>query len=246
MHVDHVGYGAAPDGARLSIDAGIPIDGLDLRGVALYAPPEAVLRDDFGTMEKAIDAGAELVVVTRGAEGSVACAGDKETIEAPGVDVEVVSTLGAGDSSTARCSRASSRPTAPRGARARERLRGALLPRARRTIRDSDLERARGSRPMSRHTAADWWHDAVFYEIYVRSFADSNGDGVGDLPASARAWRTCASSASTAIWLTPFYPSPGADHGYDVSNYVDVDPLSGRSTTSTTCCATRTRSGCAS
>src|SRR6185503_5954978 len=97
VHVDHVGYGAAPDGARLSVDAGIPIDGLDLSRVSLYAPPEAVLREDFGTMEKAIDAGAELVVVTRGAEGSVACARDGETIHAPGVDVDVVSTLGAGD-----------------------------------------------------------------------------------------------------------------------------------------------------
>ncbi len=97
VHVDHVGYGAAPDGARLSVDAGIPIDGLDLRGVSLYAPPEYVLREDFGTMEKAIDAGAELVVVTRGAGGSVAYTENGETVEAPGVDVDVVSTLGAGD-----------------------------------------------------------------------------------------------------------------------------------------------------
>jgi alpha-glucosidase len=64
---------------------------------------------------------------------------------------------------------------------------------------------------------AEWWRHAVFYEIYVRSFADSDGDGVGDL----RGVR------ERLPYLTPFYPSPGVDHGYDVSDYVDVDPLFG-------------------
>ena len=72
-----------------------------------------------------------------------------------------------------------------------------------------------------------WWRDAVFYEIYVRSFADSDGDGVGDLPGSARGCRTCSELGVDAIWLTPFYPSPGADHGYDVADYIDVDPQFG-------------------
>ena len=73
----------------------------------------------------------------------------------------------------------------------------------------------------------EWWRDAVFYEIYVRSFADSNGDGFGDLPGITERLPYLRDLGVDAIWLTPFYPSPGADHGYDVSNYVDVDPLFG-------------------
>jgi alpha-glucosidase len=74
---------------------------------------------------------------------------------------------------------------------------------------------------------ARWWRDAVFYEIYVRSFADSNGDGVGDLRGITARLPYLRDLGVDALWLTPFYPSPGADHGYDVSDYVDVDPLFG-------------------
>jgi alpha-glucosidase len=73
----------------------------------------------------------------------------------------------------------------------------------------------------------EWWRDAVFYEIYVRSFADSNGDGVGDLPGITERLPYLKELGVDALWLTPFYPSPGADHGYDVADYVDVDPLFG-------------------
>jgi alpha-glucosidase len=72
-----------------------------------------------------------------------------------------------------------------------------------------------------------WWRDAVFYEIYVRSFQDSDGDGVGDLPGIRSRLPYLRDLGVDALWLTPFYPSPGADHGYDVSDYVDVDPLFG-------------------
>jgi alpha-glucosidase len=75
--------------------------------------------------------------------------------------------------------------------------------------------------------APEWWRDAVFYEIYVRSFADSNGDGVGDLPGITEKLPYLRDLGVDAVWLTPFYPSPGVDHGYDVSDYVDVDPLFG-------------------
>jgi len=75
--------------------------------------------------------------------------------------------------------------------------------------------------------ASEWWRNAVFYEIYVRSFSDSNGDGFGDLPGIGQRLPYLRDLGVDALWLTPFYPSPGADHGYDVADYVDVDPLFG-------------------
>jgi alpha-glucosidase len=74
---------------------------------------------------------------------------------------------------------------------------------------------------------AEWWRHAVLYEIYVRSFADANGDGVGDLEGIRSRLPYLRELGVDGMWLTPFYPSPGADHGYDVSNYVDVDPQFG-------------------
>jgi sugar/nucleoside kinase (ribokinase family) len=94
VHVDHAGYGHAR--GRLSIDGGNPIPTLDLRGVALYAPTEERLRAEFGEAGAALAAGAETVVVTRGASGSVGYTRDG-TVEAPPVPCAPVSTLGAGD-----------------------------------------------------------------------------------------------------------------------------------------------------
>jgi sugar/nucleoside kinase (ribokinase family) len=94
VHVDHAGYGRAR--GRLSIDGGNPIPALDLHGVALYAPTEERLREDFGDAAAALAAGAATVVVTRGAGGSAAYTHDG-VVEAPGVPCEPVSTLGAGD-----------------------------------------------------------------------------------------------------------------------------------------------------
>ncbi|MFG1826506.1 alpha-amylase family glycosyl hydrolase [Microbispora bryophytorum] len=72
-----------------------------------------------------------------------------------------------------------------------------------------------------------WWRDAVVYEIYVRSFADASGDGTGDLPGIRDRLPYLAELGVDAIWLTPFYPSPMADGGYDVADYRDVDSLFG-------------------
>jgi sulfofructose kinase len=97
VHVDHVGYAVVPRDVRLSIDGGNPIDGLELEGVALYAPTERTLAEQFGDAQGALVAGAALVVVTRGAAGSVAYTADGVVVDVPSPLVEPVSTLGAGD-----------------------------------------------------------------------------------------------------------------------------------------------------
>ena len=72
-----------------------------------------------------------------------------------------------------------------------------------------------------------WWRTAVIYEVYVRSFADGNGDGIGDLIGLRRCLPYLRDLGVDAIWLTPFYRSPMVDGGYDVADYRDVDPRVG-------------------
>jgi len=72
-----------------------------------------------------------------------------------------------------------------------------------------------------------WWQHAVFYEIYPRSFMDSNGDGIGDLAGIDSKMDYLKSLGIDAIWLTPCYPSPQVDFGYDVADYEDIDPMYG-------------------
>lgn len=79
----------------------------------------------------------------------------------------------------------------------------------------------------TRGAEADWWKDAVVYQIYPRSFADANGDGLGDLPGVTSKLGYLQDLGVDAIWMSPFYPSPLADGGYDVSDYCDVDPRLG-------------------
>lgn len=69
-----------------------------------------------------------------------------------------------------------------------------------------------------------WWRDAVTYQIYIRSFADSNGDGKGDVEGIRSRLPYLKQLGIDAIWITPWYPSPQNDHGYDVSNYMDIEP----------------------
>jgi alpha-glucosidase len=72
-----------------------------------------------------------------------------------------------------------------------------------------------------------WWREAVFYQVYIRSFADGNGDGVGDLAGLRSRLPYLADLGVDALWITPFYPSPMADHGYDVADPRDVEPVFG-------------------
>ena len=73
----------------------------------------------------------------------------------------------------------------------------------------------------------DWWRGAVIYQIYPRSYQDSNGDGIGDLKGIIRRLPYIASLGADAIWISPFFKSPMKDFGYDVSDYCDVDPMFG-------------------
>ena len=73
----------------------------------------------------------------------------------------------------------------------------------------------------------DWWRGAVIYQIYPRSYQDSNGDGIGDLSGIIHRLPYVASLGVDAIWISPFFTSPMLDFGYDVSNYRDVDPMFG-------------------
>ena len=76
-------------------------------------------------------------------------------------------------------------------------------------------------------TGRQWWRGAAIYQIYPRSFADTNGDGIGDLPGITSRLDYVAALGVDAIWVSPFYTSPMADFGYDVADYCDVDPIFG-------------------
>jgi alpha-glucosidase len=75
--------------------------------------------------------------------------------------------------------------------------------------------------------SSPWWKEATIYQIYPRSFFDSNGDGEGDLPGITSKLEYVKSLGVDAIWLSPFYTSPNKDGGYDVADPRDVDPMFG-------------------
>jgi alpha-glucosidase len=72
-----------------------------------------------------------------------------------------------------------------------------------------------------------WWERGIIYQIYPRSFKDSNNDGIGDLEGIRSKLDYLAELGVDAVWISPIYPSPMADFGYDISNYTDVDPVFG-------------------
>ncbi|MFE9337350.1 glycoside hydrolase family 13 protein [Streptomyces sp. NPDC007063] len=81
--------------------------------------------------------------------------------------------------------------------------------------------------PSARSGASGWWRDAVIYQVYPRSFADGDGDGMGDLPGVRQRLPHLAALGVDAVWLSPFYASPQADAGYDVADYRAIDPMFG-------------------
>ena len=106
------------------------------------------------------------------------------------------------------------------------------------SLRRPGVRRARppsdGSRPGRRRVEPGrvgekhaWWQSGVIYQVYPRSFQDSNGDGVGDLPGILSRLDHLAALGVDAVWISPIYPSPMADFGYDVSDYTGIDPLFG-------------------
>jgi alpha-glucosidase len=86
---------------------------------------------------------------------------------------------------------------------------------------------SRTEKPQTDEPGAEWWRGAVIYQIYPRSFKDSNGDGVGDLKGIIDGLDHVARLGVDAVWLSPFFVSPMRDFGYDVADYCDVDPIFG-------------------
>src|SRR5512132_810670 len=95
------------------------------------------------------------------------------------------------------------------------------------TTPSSSICSAMGRHPTRRLRRRMWWHEAVVYQIYPRSFADASGDGIGDLEGLRSRLDHLEWLGVDAVWLSPIYRSPMADFGYDVADYCDVDPLFG-------------------
>ena len=76
-------------------------------------------------------------------------------------------------------------------------------------------------------STAGWWQTAVVYQVYIRSFADGSGDGIGDIAGLRSRLGYLKDLGVDALWINPWYPSPQADAGYDVADYCDIDPVYG-------------------
>src|SRR5215207_2945358 len=73
----------------------------------------------------------------------------------------------------------------------------------------------------------NWWKEGVFYQIYPRSFYDTNGDGIGDMPGITQKLDYLAWLGIEGVWISPFFESPMDDFGYDITDYLNVDPIFG-------------------
>ncbi|MCU1438202.1 MAG: hypothetical protein JWP66_1289 [Naasia sp.] len=102
-----------------------------------------------------------------------------------------------------------------------------LPPESEHTATGTPPENDPGLDPVATRPADEWWRSAVIYQIYPRSFADADGDGVGDLAGITDRLEALPELGVDAIWLSPFYVSPQRDAGYDVADYRDVDPVFG-------------------
>lgn len=94
------------------------------------------------------------------------------------------------------------------------------------SARPPDLRPSQESGP-PQHRPDGWWKTAVVYQVYPRSFADSNGDGTGDIPGIATKVDHLVELGVDVVWLSPVFRSPMDDNGYDISDYTDVDPTFG-------------------
>src|SRR5215470_20329118 len=88
-------------------------------------------------------------------------------------------------------------------------------------------EKTSHQNPAAQDSDKLWWKHAVIYEIYPRSFQDSNGDGVGDINGITSRLDYLKDLGVDAIWISPMYPSPQVDFGYDIADYTAIDPLYG-------------------
>src|SRR3954465_4986931 len=122
------------------------------------------------------------------------------------------------------CSKSPARSRLRRICRARVRWGGGNLPFG---YGRGTLTRARHNLPEARMTESNWWQRGVIYQIYPWSFRDANGDGIGDLKGIEHELDYLVWLGVDAVWISPVYPSPMADFGYDVADYCGIDPLFG-------------------